>query len=141
MPDHGRRMKAERPAALLQPPADVDVVAGRAEARIEAADGFEGRSAEGHVASGNVLGHLIRDEYVHGAAGRVRHAVRDGAIAGRRDVGASDADVFGTEKGIGQVGQPVRLGPRVVVGVGDDLAAGHHESEVAGRRRARGLPY
>ena len=61
MPDHGRRMKAERPAALLQPPADVDIIAGGAEARIEAADGLEGLSAEGHVASGNVLGHLIRE--------------------------------------------------------------------------------
>ena len=43
VPDHGRGAEAERPAALLEPPADVDVVAGGAELRVEAADRLERR--------------------------------------------------------------------------------------------------
>src|SRR6516165_1578944 len=38
VPDHRRRAEADRPAAVLQPPADVDIVAGGAKARVEAAD-------------------------------------------------------------------------------------------------------
>ena len=44
VPDHRRRAEAERPAALLQPPADVDVVAGHAELRVEPADRLAARS-------------------------------------------------------------------------------------------------
>ena len=40
VPDHRRGVEAERPAALLEAPADVDVVAGDAELRVEPADGL-----------------------------------------------------------------------------------------------------
>src|SRR5512133_1875825 len=53
VPDDGRRAEAEGQAALPQPPADVDVVAGGTESRIEAADLLERLPAEGHVAPGD----------------------------------------------------------------------------------------
>ena len=46
-----RRAEADRPAPLLEPPADVDVVAGDPELRIEAADRLERLAPEGHVAA------------------------------------------------------------------------------------------
>ena len=51
VPDHRAGGEAERPAAFLDPPADVDVVAGDRELRIEAADGAQAFGAERHVAA------------------------------------------------------------------------------------------
>src|SRR5205807_8812667 len=55
MPDHGGGMKAQGPPPLLQAPADVDVVPGGAELRIEPADRLEAFLPERHVAAGDVL--------------------------------------------------------------------------------------
>src|SRR5262245_22268447 len=63
MPVHCAGMKAEPPAAFLEPPADIDVIAGGAIAWIEAADRGERGSPERHVASGDVLGLAIRDQH------------------------------------------------------------------------------
>src|SRR5262245_33941398 len=54
VPDHRRGAEAHREARVPEPPADVDVVAGPAEARIEPPDRLQGRLPEGHVAAGNV---------------------------------------------------------------------------------------
>src|SRR5205807_7737548 len=51
MPHHGGGVEAERPAALLQPPGHVHVVAGGAELRVEAAERLEARLPAGHVAA------------------------------------------------------------------------------------------
>src|SRR5262249_31662508 len=77
VPDHRGGVEAERPSALLQSPADVDVVPRCAKLDVESADRLEARLAEGHVASGNVLGFPVGDEDVQGAARRVGNALRD----------------------------------------------------------------
>jgi hypothetical protein len=41
VPDHGSRVEPQPPALLLQPPADIHVVAGHAELGIEPANGLE----------------------------------------------------------------------------------------------------
>ena len=46
MPDHCGRTETEGPAVLLQAPADIHIVAGDAELRVESADRLETRSAE-----------------------------------------------------------------------------------------------
>ena len=56
MPHHGRGMEAQRPAARLQPPAHVHVVACAEVDGIEAADGEQRVAAKCHVAAGHVLG-------------------------------------------------------------------------------------
>ena len=51
MPDQRRRREADLPAARLQPPAHVDVVAGAEVDRVEAADREQRVAAERHVAA------------------------------------------------------------------------------------------
>src|SRR5690242_5067476 len=85
MPDDCRRAKSQGPAARLQAPADIDVVACGVELRIEAADGGQGRFAEGHVTAGNVLRDLVGQEDMHGTAGRVRNAIGNESVGGRRN--------------------------------------------------------
>src|SRR5918995_1783709 len=53
VPDDRSRAEADGQPAFAQPPADVYVVSGRAEALVEAANLLERLSAKGHVAAGN----------------------------------------------------------------------------------------
>ena len=69
MPDHRGRVEADRPAALVQAPADVHVVTRHAELEVEASDRREALLAERHVAAGDVLGFAIGEQYVHRTAG------------------------------------------------------------------------
>ena len=71
MPDDGRRVEGDPQAAILQPPANVYVVARRAEDRIESADRLERRPVKGHVAAGDVLG-LAGRRRARGAVHRAR---------------------------------------------------------------------
>ena len=59
MPYHGRGMKAQGSALLLEPPAEVDIIAGHPKLRIESADRLQRRLPESHVAAGNVLSGII----------------------------------------------------------------------------------
>jgi hypothetical protein len=61
MPDHGRRTEAQRETSLLQPPANIDVIAGGAKCGIKAADFLQGGFAKSHIATRNVLRFLIRN--------------------------------------------------------------------------------
>jgi hypothetical protein len=54
-------MKAEAPASLLQAPANINVVAGDAENRVEASDRFQTGPAKRHVAPGQMLGNSVSD--------------------------------------------------------------------------------
>src|SRR5689334_18632197 len=69
VPNHRRRAVANHEAALLEPPADIDVVARDAELRIEAANFQQGLPAEGHVTARDVLGLPVGDKHVDRAAG------------------------------------------------------------------------
>ena len=81
VPDDRRRTEAELPALVLQPPADVDIVARRPELRVEPANGHKGVPPEGHVAARDVLCLPIGEQHVDWPAGRVGHAVRDQPIS------------------------------------------------------------
>src|SRR5215467_452156 len=80
VPDESARAEGQPPAALLQPPADVNVVAGLGVSRIETAHFFERAPAKGHVAAGNVLGDRVVQEHVRRPAGAPRHALRDPSV-------------------------------------------------------------
>ena len=62
VPNHGSRMETQRPAALHDAPADIDVVAGHAVCDIKATDGQQVLATEGHVAAGNVLSGIIGEQ-------------------------------------------------------------------------------
>src|SRR5262249_42509862 len=68
MPHHGGRAEANGVPAVLQPPTEVDVISGSAVNGVEAADLIERRLEEGHVATGNVFGHLVFYEHVRRTA-------------------------------------------------------------------------
>src|SRR5207244_11911088 len=119
VPYHRRGMEAERPASLLQPPADIQVVAGCSEAWIEAADRLETGLPKRHVAPGDVLRLAIGEQDVHRPAGRPCDAFGDPAVPGRSDVRPTHAGVRGPEKRGREVGEPVGAGIRVVVLVRD----------------------
>src|SRR5205807_2900218 len=70
MPHHRGRTEADRPPAVPEAPAHIDVVAGHTELRIESADRFEVDPAKRHVAARNVLRLAIGDEHVNRSAGR-----------------------------------------------------------------------
>jgi hypothetical protein len=136
VPHDGARMEAERPAARLQPPADVDVVAGDLELRIEAADRLQPRSAERHVAAGDVLGDGVAQQHVHGAARRVRDARGDEPVAGHRQIWAADARLLAVAQRVLDEVEPMRIGEGVVVEVGDELPSRDREATVARRAQA-----
>ena len=131
MPHQRRRREADLPAARLQPPAHVHIVAGAEVDRIEAADRDERLAAERHVAAGHVLGDAIVEQHVRRPARRARDALRHRRIVGRHDVRTAGADDVGGEERLDEIRQPVAIDARVGVGVGDDVAGRVGETDVA----------
>ena len=129
-------MKADAPAARLQAPAQVDVVAGRAVAVVEAVYCRKRVAPEGHVAARHVLGQGVGEQHLHRSTRCVGHAIGNRPIAVRRDVGASHADPVARHEAVGQEVQPVRVGVGVVVDVGDDFAMRLLPAQVARGRQA-----
>src|SRR5207237_3421138 len=130
VPDHGPCAESQRPFALLQPPAHVDVVAGHAKLRIEPANRLEGLLAERHVAARDVFSFTIAQQDMNRAAWGARDALRRTAVTGGRDVRSAHADIRGAQKSVRKIRQPLRIGVRVIVDVRDDLAAGCTETGV-----------
>ena len=137
MPDERRRGEADLPAARLQPPAHVHIVAGAQVDRIEAADRQQRVAAERHVAAGHVLGDAIVEQHVRRAAGRARDALRHRRIVGGHDVRSAGADDVRGEERLDEERQPVAIDARVGVGVGDDLAGGLRRGRRCARRSGR----
>src|SRR5438067_6468350 len=109
VPHERRWAEPQGPALLLEPPAEVHVVAGRPEARVPAVDRLERLPPERAVAARDVLGLAIRQEDVDRPAGGVRYAVGDRSVSRRRDVRSPDPGVVRRAEGVGQVAQPVRI--------------------------------
>src|SRR5262245_35717534 len=64
VPDHSGGVEPHRPPLFLQPPANVDIITGDTKLRVESPDRPEGSFAERHVAAGNVLCLLVREQDV-----------------------------------------------------------------------------
>ena len=86
MPDDSPWRKPDPPPALLNPPADVDIIARNPKTRIESSDRAERGRFECHVAAGHMLGLLISAQHIDRSAGRVGDALRNQSIARWRDV-------------------------------------------------------
>ena len=122
MPDHGGGMKSDPVAGLDEAPTEIDVVASGPELFVESADVVEGVASHRKIAARQVLGFDVVEQHVRGASrSGGDHGFHPG-IGWRGNVGATRRRevVFG--KGVGQPGQPIRIGFAVVVGVNDDLA-------------------
>src|SRR3989454_12778778 len=131
VPDDSRWRESNRPAALPEPPAEVDIVASDAKLWIESADPPQALGAEGHVAPRDVLRLSIRGEHVNRPARGVRHEAGDETVARRRDVRPADRGVCRGEKARGEILEPVGIGVRVVVDVRDDLPSRRLQTDVA----------
>src|SRR5258707_10721234 len=86
MPDHSSRAETQRPAALLQPPADIDIIARNAKLGIEAADRLKAGFTKGHVAAWNVFRLLIGKEDVYGVAWCIGDTIGNKSVARGRNV-------------------------------------------------------
>src|SRR5919204_2744455 len=75
VPDHSSGAEPERPATLLQAPADVHIVAGDAVAGIKPPDRLQGLLAEGHIAARNMLRLAVREQDMRRPPWRVGDAV------------------------------------------------------------------
>src|SRR5919109_57449 len=124
VPDHGSRTESEFASVRSHPPANIDVVTRLAKLRIKSPDGFQPIAAEGHVATGNMLGFRIGKEHMSGPARRSRHTARSVSVVQARDVWPAHTRVISFEKGRSQIAQPIRIRASVVVNVGNDFAAG-----------------
>src|SRR5260221_4128434 len=80
VPDDGSRAEADSVAGILKTPADVDVVAGGAIDRIEAAEAEQQIAPERHVAAGDMLGDVVAHQHVGRPAGRHSDPRRDEAV-------------------------------------------------------------
>ena len=135
MPDQRRRREADLPAARLQPPAHVHIVAGAEVDRIEAADREQRVAAERHVAAGDVLGDAIVEQHVRRTAGRARDALRDRRVVGAAPrSGPPEPTTSECEERLDEKRQPVAIDARVGVGVGDDLAGRLGQTRRCARR-------
>ena len=124
VPDDGGGTEGDDLTLLLEAPAEVDIIPGFAVLGVEAADLVKGPLVEGHVASGNVLGHHVREQDMAGTSGGRGDAGLMPVLCWRRDVRSADARVVAREERPDQVIEPVRVGHAVAVGVGNDLAGG-----------------
>src|SRR4029077_4277317 len=84
MPDEGRGAEAQPHAGIEDAPAYVDIVAGRGELRVEAADLQQRRLGENHVASCEMLRDVVGGKHMAGSARRGRAARLDPSIFMRR---------------------------------------------------------
>ena len=136
MPDERARGEPDLPSARLQPPADIHIVARPQVQRIEAADRHERLAPKRHVAAGHVLGNPVVQQHVCWAARCARDRLRHRWIVGGHDVRSSGSDDVRGQERLNEECQPVRVDPRVRVGVGHDLAGRVGEPDVASRAEA-----
>src|SRR5215475_11229457 len=131
MPNHRARVKRDLPAALQQLPANIHIVAGAPEARIESPDLSEHVLAEGAIASGNMFGLAIRQQYMNRAAGSMGNALGQGAVLRGGDVGSTGCRAIGVHVRPGEILEPVRIRSSIVVRVGDDFALRCFHSDIS----------
>ena len=138
VPDERRRREADRQAARLQPPADIDVVPRRVVRRIEAADRPQGVTPVRHVAARDMFRGPFVNQHVRRSARCARDALRQPRIVLRHDVRTARASHVGAQERLNEVGQPGGIDFDVGVGIGDHLARCRTERRVAGGAQSAG---
>ena len=79
-----------------------------------------------------MLRHLVSDQDMDRPTWRIGDAVGNDPVMRRGNVRAAGSGVIGGTERLDEVGQPMRVGPGVIVNVGDDLARGFFQPRVAG---------
>src|SRR5262249_3042987 len=67
---------------------------------------------------------------------RVRHAGGDLSVTRRSDIGPPDSHMGSPQKGVSKVSQPIRVGIRVVIHIGDDFAGRRYHPSITSGAQA-----
>ena len=79
-----------------------------------------------------MLCHLVRKEHVSGPARSVGDALSDGTVVRWRQIRPSHTCMLRALERLNQILQPMRIGPRVIIDVGNEFAGGLFEPRIAG---------
>src|SRR5262249_16617062 len=132
MPNDCGRTERDYPAALLNSPAEIHVVACLAIFGIEPAHSFEGPTVKRHVTPGNMLRDSVGKQNMVWSARRRCDAGLNPILCRRRDVWPAYSGVIAANKRANQVVQPINVRHAVGIGVGQYFALGSSCPGVAG---------
>src|SRR5260370_26521187 len=118
MPDDGGRAEADDIAGILKTPADVDIIAGRAIDRIEAAQPHQHLAAERHVAARDVLGDFVADQYMRRTTRRDGHRGVYEALLERRHIWGAATNQAAPPQLRDNRCDPIPVGEALAVGKG-----------------------
>src|ERR1051325_7794039 len=90
MPNNGGRTESQRPAFLLQAPADINVITRHPELRIKAANRLQRRHTKSHIASWNMFRFTVGQQNMDRPAGSMRDAIRNHTITRRCNIRAAN---------------------------------------------------
>jgi hypothetical protein len=136
VPDESRRVEPDAIPPLLQPPAQVHVIARLREDGIEPANLLQRPLVERHVAPGDVFGHTIVEHHVGRSARGHEHRGGDRRILRRQEVRPTDAREAARDQIAHKVIEPVFVRPAVRVRERDDLALRSGDARVARDRQS-----
>src|SRR5215472_18014021 len=131
MPDHSSRAETQRPAALLQAPADIDIITSNAELGIEAAYRPKARGTKSHITAWNVFGLLVGKQNMDGTTRGVGNTIGDESVARRSKVWSPYSRVCRRQKSGCKIGQPMAVRAGVIIDIGNNLTSGSCQTSVA----------
>src|SRR5262245_54172305 len=132
VPNDRGRTERDHPAALLNSPAEIHVVASLAIFGIESAHTFEGPAVKCHVTTGDMFGDRIGKQNMVWSARRGSNAGLNPILCRRRDVWPTYSGVIAADKRANQIVQPINVRHAVGIGVGQYFALGSSCPGVAG---------
>ena len=121
MPNHRARTESKLPPSLPGSPANIHVITGLAKLRIKSANGLEPALSKSHVASRNVLCFAVGKEHMSRSAGGPSNASRRLSVVSNWNVRPSHTCIVRLQECEGQIGQPIWIGPRIIIYICDKL--------------------
>src|SRR5688572_15879553 len=131
MPDHRPRVKTDLPSMLEQAPANIDIISGCPEPRVKPPNRSKFLCSKRAIAPGDVLGVAMGNHHMSRTARRICDARSNRTVLRRRNIGSSYGSVIRGHVCPGEVMKPVRIGPRIVVQIRDDLPCCRTHSSVS----------
>src|SRR5262245_32120189 len=90
VPDHRAGAISQGPPFLLKPPADIHIISRNAKLRIKSVYGFQSGFPKSHIASWNMFGFSVGQQYVDRISRRVGDALGYSPIARGGEVRSAD---------------------------------------------------
>ena len=132
VPDDCSWTECNDPSGLLDSPAKIDIIAGLAIFRIEAARGFKRPTVKRHVTAGNVFGDCVSKQNMTGAAGCRSNASLNPILCRRCDVRSANSGIIAAYKRANQIVEPIHVRHAVRIRIGEHFAIGGGGAGVSG---------